>query len=123
MSFLDRFTKSVGKAAEQAKFEADKLMRVNKLGSEVSGYAKQIDAAIASMGSKTLELFEAGEIEHEQIAEMVSQIKELRAEKAAKEAELAEAKAGKLEEDAETETEGGEPETESSESEPLSFEE
>ena len=98
MSFFNKLGKTVGKAAEQAKFEAEKMARVNKIGSEVGGLNRQIQEAIAAIGAKVVELHQAGQIHVPELADQVAMIKELQAQLAEKEAELAAAKAAKLEE-------------------------
>lgn len=97
MTFLDRLTKGVGKAAEQAKFEADKLMRVNRLGSEVSQLATEAEKATAAIGTKVMELRAAGTFQVPELDELVQRVEALKAQVAAKEAELEKVKAEKFE--------------------------
>ena len=98
MSFFNKLGKTVGKAAEQAKFEAEKMARGTKIGSEVGALNRQIQEAIAAIGAKVVELHEVGQIHVPELADQVAGIKELQAQVAEKEAELAAAKAAKLEE-------------------------
>ena len=100
MAFLKNLSKSVGKAAEQAKFEADKLMRINKLNSEVGALTGEIEGATASIGAKVIELVEAGSLDIPDVGELVAQVKSLNDKLAAKNSELEMAKAGKFEEGA-----------------------
>jgi len=97
MSFFDKFTKGVGKAAEQAKFEADKLMRANRIGSEVSQLATEAEQATAAIGKKVMELRAAGGFQAPELDEMIQRVEALRAKVAAKEAELEAVKAEKFE--------------------------
>ncbi len=97
MSFLDKFTKGVSKAAEQAKFEADKLMRLNKVGAEVSGLVSETEKATAAIGTKVMELRAAGTLQVPELDEMVQRVEALKAQVAAKQAELERVRAEKLE--------------------------
>lgn len=97
MSFLDKFTKGVGKAAEQAKFEADKLVRINRLSSEVSELATEAEKATAAIGTKVMELRAAGALQMPELDEMIQRVEALRAQVAAKQAELETVRAEKFE--------------------------
>jgi len=97
MSFLDKFTKGVGKAAEQAKFEADKMVRVNRLGSEVSQLTAEADKATAAIGAKVMELRAAGALQVPELDEMVQRVETLHAQVAAKRADLDRVRAEKFE--------------------------
>ena len=98
MAFLRNLSKSVSKAAEQARFEADKLMRINKLNSDVSALTGEVEGATASIGTKVMELIEAGSLDIPEIGELVAQVKSLNSQLEAKNAELESAKAAKFEE-------------------------
>jgi hypothetical protein len=97
MSFLDKFTKGVSKAAEQAKFEADRLMRVNKVGAEVSQLVTETDKATAAIGAKVMELRAAGTLQVPELDEMIQRVEGLKAQVAAKQAELERVRAEKFE--------------------------
>jgi hypothetical protein len=97
MSFLDKFTKGVGKAAEQAKFEADRLMRTNRLGSEVTQLTAEAEKATAAIGAKVMELRATGALQIPELDEMVQRVEALKAQVAAKQAELERARAEKFE--------------------------
>ena len=97
MTFLDRLTKGVGKAAEQAKFEADKLMRVNRLGSEASQLAAEAEKATAAIGTKVMELRASGGFQMPELDEMIQRVEALKAQVAAKQAEVERVKAEKFE--------------------------
>lgn len=97
MSFFDKFTKGVGKAAEQAKFEADKLVRVNRLGSEVSQLATEAEKASAAIGTKVMELRAAGTFQVPELDELAQRVEALKAQVVAKQAELEKVRAEKFE--------------------------
>lgn len=96
MAFLDRITKGVTKAAEQAKFEADKLVRVNKLNSELNALTRDLENAKAGIGAKVIELCAAGQIALPEIDDLIAQVKTLEAQIAAKKAELEAARSAKF---------------------------
>jgi len=100
MAFLDRLTKGVSRAAEQAKFEADKLRRVNKLNSDVSDLVHGIEQAKSSIGAKVIELRAAGELQVPELDEIVARIEELEERLVAKREELEAARASKFEDEA-----------------------
>ena len=97
MSFLDKFTKGVSKAAEQAKFEADKLVRVNKVGAEVSTLVTETEKATAAIGNKVMELRAAGALQVPELEEMIQRVEALKAQVAAKQAELERVRTDKFE--------------------------
>ena len=96
MSFLDKFTKGVGKAAEQAKFEADKLVRVNRLGSEVSQLHTEVLKATAAIGTKVMEMRSAGTLQVPELDEMVQRVEALQGQFSTKQAELERVRAEKF---------------------------
>jgi NADH pyrophosphatase NudC (nudix superfamily) len=87
MSLLDKLSKGVGKAAEQAKFEADKALRVRRLSSEVDKVAADIRDATLAVGAKAIELRPAG------FEELIQTVDNLNIQLAAKKEELEKAKA------------------------------
>jgi hypothetical protein len=97
MSFLNKFTKGVSKAAEQAKFEADKMMRVNRVGSELSQLSTEAEKATAAIGAKVMELRAAGTLQVPELDELVQRVDTLKAQVAAKQAELDNVRAEKFE--------------------------
>ena len=88
MSFLDKFTKGVSKAAEQAKFEADRLVRLNKVGAEVSTLVTETEKATAAIGNKVMELRATGALQVPELEAMIQRVEALKAQVAAKQAEL-----------------------------------
>lgn len=98
MSFLDKLSKGMGKAAEQAKFEAEKLGKVNRLNSELGQLTSELDKANATLGAKVMELKKAGQLAVPELDEMLGQIEVLQATVAAKKAEIEAVRASKFEE-------------------------
>ena len=88
MSFLGKLGKDLGRAAEQAKFEADKALKVNRLGSEVGEFTNQVQKATASIGAKVMELHKAGTLQIPDLDAMIEQVHAAEAQLAAKKAEL-----------------------------------
>jgi hypothetical protein len=97
MPFLDRLSKGVSKAAEQAKFEADKMMKTNKFGSELSELARQAAQINTSIGVKVIELQAAGKIQIPELNDLIAQLKNLEAQVGAKKNELEALKTSKFE--------------------------
>lgn len=95
MTLLGRFAKGASKAAEQAKFEADKLRRVNRLTAEANGLANEVKEATAAIGVRMMELRAAGKVQLPELDEMVRRVEELQAKLEVKQAELEKAKAEK----------------------------
>jgi len=98
MAFLDRLGKGVSRAANQAKFEADKVMRVNKLSSEATELARQVEQLTVEIGRKAIELISTGQFDVPEMTELAAQVKSVEATLAAKRVELDEAKLAKFEE-------------------------
>ena len=84
MAFLDRLGKGVSRAANQAKFEADKVMRVNKLSSEASELARQVEQLTVEIGRKAIELVSIGQFDVPEMTELAAQVKAVEATLAAK---------------------------------------
>jgi len=87
MSILDRFTKGVGEAADRAKFEADKALRVRRIKSEVEKLEGQVQQATVAVGQKAVELRPAG------LEGLIDQVEKLQVQLEAKKEELAKAQA------------------------------
>ncbi len=87
MSLLNRLSKGVGKAADQAKFEADKALRVRRLSSEVEKMEADVKEATHAVGTKAIELKIAD------LEELIAQVETLEVTLAAKRDELEKAKA------------------------------
>jgi ribosomal protein S27AE len=89
---FDRLSKGVSKAADQAKFEAEKLRKTTALNSEISKLKQQIVDAKAGLGEKVIELQDAG-ASFPGLDELIQGLHELKAQLAAKEDDLATVKA------------------------------
>jgi len=87
MSILDRFTKGVGEAADRAKFEADKALRVRRIKSEVEKLEEQAQQATLAVGKKAVELRPAG------LEELIGSVESLQVQLEAKREELAKVQA------------------------------
>jgi predicted RNA-binding Zn-ribbon protein involved in translation (DUF1610 family) len=98
MSFLGKLGKGVSKAAEQAKFEADKMMKTNKLSSELGELARQAAQINTGIGAKVIELQAAGKIHIPELDDLIAQLKNLDSQVAAKKAELEAVKVSHYEE-------------------------
>jgi NADH pyrophosphatase NudC (nudix superfamily) len=94
MSFLDKLSKGVGEAADRAKFEADKMLRVKRMNDEIGNLANEIEQATLAIGTKAIELRIA------ELEELIQKVEILQTELAAKKAELEAAKAEEIEETA-----------------------
>ena len=99
MAFLDRLSKGVSKAANQAKFEADRVMRVNKLNSEANELARQVERLTVDIGRKAIELVTIGQFDVPEMTELAAEVRSLEATLAAKRVELDAAKEAKFEEE------------------------
>ena len=76
------------KLLDRAGFEADKLVRANRVRSEATHLREQADQKSAALAAKVLELSAAGEELHPALREIVDQIIALRAEMAGKDEEI-----------------------------------
>jgi hypothetical protein len=88
MSFLSKLGKDLGTAAEKARFEADKALKLNRLGSELGTLNGQLQQVTASIGDKVMELRAAGQLNVPELEELFSQVETTRAQIAAKQAEI-----------------------------------
>jgi peptidoglycan hydrolase CwlO-like protein len=100
MAFLDRLSKGVSKAADQAKFEADKLRKQQAINSELSKLKDQLASAKGDIADKVLELKQAGTLAVPELDSLIADAQALAEQAAAKEAELAAVKAMEYEEKA-----------------------
>jgi membrane protease subunit (stomatin/prohibitin family) len=98
MSFLNKLSKGVSKAAEQAKFEADKMVRVNKFNSEISQLGSQEDTANVALVEKVLALHQAGTLQVPELEEFIAAVESLREQVAQKKADLESVKMEKFSE-------------------------
>ena len=98
MTFLDRLSKGVQKGAAQAKFEADKLLRQNKVNSEISSLNSTIEKTIHAIGGKVIEMYKAGGIDVEVLQTMAAEVQGLEAQVEVKKAEYEAIKVEQFEE-------------------------
>ena len=111
MAFFDNLAKKVSKGLDQASFEAEKLVRVNKLKSELGALQKELMESKAALGDKVMELNEAGSLSMPELEDsikavmvLVGRVELQEKELAATQEETYQAKAGEL-----APEEGGEP--------------
>lgn len=62
MAFFDELAKKVSKGFDQASFEAEKLVRVNKLKSDLATLQKELVDAKAALGDTVMALYDAGSL-------------------------------------------------------------
>src|SRR5438093_990743 len=80
--------KRLPKWLDRAGFEADKLMRANRVRAEASRVAQQADEKVYALGAKVLELVAAGADLNPELRALADEIKELRATVDRKEQEI-----------------------------------
>ena len=88
MSFLNKLGKGVGAAAEKARFEADKVIKLNRMGSELGDLNNQMQSVTASIGVKVMEMHMAGTLQIPEPAALFSQVEAMKAQVAAKSSEI-----------------------------------
>ncbi|MDQ3929680.1 MAG: hypothetical protein M3328_11115, partial [Chloroflexota bacterium] len=76
------------KGLDRLGFEADKLLRTNRIRSEATRLQEQADEQIFGIGTKVMELAERGEALEPELQALVSQVKKLEAELGRKKKEL-----------------------------------
>jgi predicted amidophosphoribosyltransferase len=85
---MEGFFKKVKRGAEQAALEADKLRRTTALKGEIGGLQGKIKQHTRDMGTKALELFDAGQLTQPDLLAICEQIATLRAQIAEREKEI-----------------------------------
>ena len=65
---------SVRQGAAKVAFEADKMVRIRKQEAAISDIQKQVQLQYTALGEKVIELFQAGMIDHPQVAAVNQQI-------------------------------------------------
>jgi len=93
MGFLDKMLKDVEKGVGRAQFEADKLMKVNNLKSEVEKLKRERHDLLAEIGEEAVALYATHEIALPGLDMQLARLGDLTQTAAAKEAELAAAQA------------------------------
>lgn len=93
---FDKLAKGVSKAAEQAKFEAEKMRRTSALNAEIAKLKTQVLEAKVAIADKVLGMAAAG-TSFPELESLIAPIADLEAQVAAKEQELAAVKAMQFE--------------------------
>jgi len=93
MGFLDKMLKDVEKGVGRAQFEADKLMKVNNLKSEVEKLKRERHDLLAEIGEEAVALYASHEIALPGLDMQLARLGDLTQAATAKEAELAAAQA------------------------------
>jgi len=103
MPFFDNLAKKVSKGLDQASFEAEKLVRVNKLKSELAALRKELLEVKAALGDKVMELAEAGSLSVPELEDSIKAVTVLMGRVELQEKELAAVQAETYEDKAGTE--------------------
>src|SRR5207244_2669952 len=85
---MARAGKRIPKWLDRAGFEADKLMRLNRVRAEVTRITHQTEEKTQSLATKVLELAEAGKELDPELRAIVDEIKTLQAQAGKKEGEI-----------------------------------
>jgi len=93
MAFFDKLARRVSKGLDQATFEAEKLVRVNKLKSELSALRTELLQVKAVLADRVMELYGAGSLNLPELEEPVQAVGVLDERVAAQEDELLTAQA------------------------------
>ena len=88
MSFLGKLGKDLGQAAEKARFEADKALKLNRMGSELGELNNQLTHTFTALGQKVLELHNSGQLESPALEGFFGQITQSQATIRAKQADV-----------------------------------
>ena len=93
MAFFDKLAKKMSKGIEQATFEAEKLVRVNKLKSELSSLRTEVLQVKAVLADQVMELHGAGSLNLPDLEEAIQAVGVLAERAAVREDELLTAQA------------------------------
>ena len=93
MAFFDKLAKKVSKGLEQATFEAEKLVRLNKLKIDLSALRKELLQVKATLADQVMEMHEAGSLNLPELGEPIQAVTVLEERVAAQEDELLTAQA------------------------------
>ena len=93
MAFFDKLAKKVSKGLDQATFEAEKLVRVNKLKSELSALRTELLQVKAGLADRVMELYGAGSLNLPDLEDPIQAVGVLDERVAAQEDELLTAQA------------------------------
>jgi hypothetical protein len=84
MTFVDEVRRRAG----QARFETERVLRINRIRAHISVLQEQLDGDLSQLGHVTYELAGKGEIEHPQLRQICEQLDGVRAQVATAEAEI-----------------------------------
>ncbi len=93
MAFFDKLAKKVSKGLEQATFEAEKLVRVNKLKTDLSALRNELLQVKATLADQIMELHQTGSLNLPELGEPIQAVTVLEERVAAQEDELLTAQA------------------------------
>ena len=93
MAFFDKLAKKVSKGLDQETFEAEKLVRVNKLRSEFAALRTELLQVKAVLADQVMELYGAGSLNLPELEESIQAVGVLEERVAAQEDELLTAQA------------------------------
>ena len=93
MAFFDNLAKKVSKGLDQANYEAEKLMRVNKLKNELSALRTELLQVKAVLADQVMELYGVGSLDLPDLEEPIKAVGVLAERAAMREDELLTAQA------------------------------
>ncbi|GEM_PF-1606044 len=88
MSFLSKLSKDLGGAAEKARFEADKALKLNRLGGELGGLNDELQRALGDLATKAMELRAAGQLNVPELDTAFAAVETIKQQVATKQAEI-----------------------------------
>lgn len=94
MAFFDKLAKKVSQGLDQATFEGEKLVRVNKMKSELSALRTELLLVKATLADWVMELYGAGSLKIPELEDPIKAVGVLEERVAAREDELLTAQAG-----------------------------
>jgi hypothetical protein len=82
------FMESMRRGVDRAGFEVDRLLRANRVRSQINSLRSQMDEEMRLIGHRVFELYRQGEITHPELRERCERIQRHQDEMAAQEREL-----------------------------------
>ena len=79
MGFLDNLKGTLSQGVDRAKFEADKLQRVQRIRNDINDMHQQIGTNYGQLGQRAYELFNQGKLDEPEIASLAQIINDLNA--------------------------------------------
>jgi len=80
--------RAIRRGATRAAFEADRLMRVNRARAEITALNSRIDEEHGLIGSRIVDLYQAGLLQHQELEPACQRVLQLRADAREKAADL-----------------------------------